>query len=93
MTGKHPADNAEQKFGGVLGIGGTTKTCKQVWDEAVQDGKITREELENILKFYGIDKVTDEFWAAFAGSGTDGTVRDSLTLGDLEKRFCHASAG
>lgn len=87
MTGKHPADNAEKSFGGVIGIGSTTKTYKQVWDAAVQDGKITRDELEQILKFYGIDKVTDEFWAAFAGSGTDGTVRDSLTLSDLEKRI------
>ncbi|MBN3032698.1 MAG: hypothetical protein JW873_01240 [Candidatus Saganbacteria bacterium] len=53
--------------------------------ELLNSGPVTREKLAAFLKeYYDVDKVTEEFWAAFSG---DGQIRNAKELQDCLENF------
>ncbi|MFH1390389.1 MAG: hypothetical protein ABIH56_06695 [Candidatus Margulisiibacteriota bacterium] len=84
MTGKSPNDTDKVSFG----VFSRNRSFSEVWKEVFTSGRVTRENFEKLMKFYGVDEVTDEMWNAFSGGSQSMSIADFEQSLSTYQRVC-----
>ncbi|MBU1867643.1 MAG: hypothetical protein KKD13_04125, partial [Candidatus Margulisbacteria bacterium] len=84
-TGKNPSDTSRMRFG----IFTRKQNFADVWRSVFGNNRpIDRAGFEKIMKFYGVDEVTDEMWSYFSGGKQTLTLREFAANLSQVQRIC-----